>query len=99
MNRVTQYLQAAERDNTRKSYASAVRHFEIEWKGLLPSTADAMARYLADHAATHSINTLRQRLERIEHLTDLVIAEEDLVSLELAIKLHRLRAPTHRDAA
>jgi len=62
MSRVDQYLQAAERDNTRKSYASAVRHFEIEWKGLLPSTAEAMARYLADHAATHAINTLRQRL-------------------------------------
>jgi len=62
MSRVDQYLQAAERENTRKSYAAAVRHFEIEWKGLLPATADAMARYLADHAATHSINTLRQRL-------------------------------------
>jgi site-specific recombinase XerD len=62
MTRLAQYLEAAERDNTRRSYASAIRHFEIEWKGLLPSTADAIARYLADHAATLSINTLRQRL-------------------------------------
>jgi integrase len=62
MNRVVDYIEAAERDNTRRSYASAIRHFEIEWKGLLPSTADAIARYLADHAATLAINTLRQRL-------------------------------------
>jgi GAF domain-containing protein len=52
------------------------------------------ARALAIHA-----NTLRQRLERIEHLTGLTIAEEDLVSLELAIKLHRLRAPEREAAA
>ncbi|HQS00339.1 site-specific integrase [Polaromonas sp.] len=62
MTRLAQYIEAAERDNTRRSYASAIRHFEIEWKGLLPSTADAIARYLADHAPTLSINTLRQRL-------------------------------------
>lgn len=62
MSRVAEYLAAAERDNTRQSYASALRHFEIEWKGLLPSTPDAISRYLADHAATLSINTLRQRL-------------------------------------
>lgn len=62
MNPLAQYIEAAERDNTRRSYASAIRHFEIEWKGLLPSTADAIARYLADHAATLAINTLRQRL-------------------------------------
>src|SRR5207245_4247747 len=37
-----QYIEAAERENTRRSYASAIRHFEIEWKGLLPSTADAI---------------------------------------------------------
>ena len=62
MNRVVDYIEAAERDNTRRSYASAIRHFEIEWKGLLPSTADAIARYLADYAPTLAINTLRQRL-------------------------------------
>ena len=62
MTRLAQYIEAAERDNTRRSYASAIRHFEIEWRGLLPSTADAISRYLADHAATLAINTLRQRL-------------------------------------
>lgn len=62
MSNLDQYLDAAERENTRRSYASAIRHFEIEWKGLLPSTSDAISRYLADHAATLAINTLRQRL-------------------------------------
>lgn len=62
MTRLAQYIAAAERHNTRRSYASAIRHFEIEWKGLLPSTTDAISRYLADHADTLAINTLRLRL-------------------------------------
>src|SRR3954452_419456 len=37
-------------------------------------------------------NTLRQRLDRIEKLSGLDLAEEDLLSLELAVKLVRLRA-------
>lgn len=35
-------------------------------------------------------NTLRQRLERVESITGLVLADEDPLSLELAIKVHRL---------
>ncbi len=62
MSRLAEYIEAAERDNTRRSYAAAIRHFEIEWKGLLPATTDAIALYLADYAATLTINTLRQRL-------------------------------------
>jgi len=56
------YLDAARRENTQRSYASAIRHFEVEWGGHLPATADSTARYLADHAEQLSINTLRQRL-------------------------------------
>jgi len=62
MTRISQYVEAAERYNTRRSYAAAIRHFEVEWKGLLPATADTVSRYLADHANTLAINTLRQRL-------------------------------------
>lgn len=62
MSRLNDYLEAADRENTRKSYASALRHFEVEWRGLLPATADTVARYLADHAPTLSINTLKHRL-------------------------------------
>lgn len=56
------YLDAAERPNTRRSYASAIRHYEVEWGGLLPATADAISRYLAEHAEVLSLNTLRHRL-------------------------------------
>ncbi|MEA2249585.1 MAG: hypothetical protein QOH46_4114 [Solirubrobacteraceae bacterium] len=37
-------------------------------------------------------NTLRQRLDRIEKLSELDLAAEDLLSLELAVKLVRLRS-------
>jgi len=62
MNRVDDYLKAAERKNTQLSYASAIRHFEEEWKGLLPASSEAISRYLADYAPTLSGNTLRHRL-------------------------------------
>ena len=62
MTRLEHYLNAADRENTRKSYSSALRHFEEEWKGFLPATPDAVARYLADYAPTLTINTLRHRL-------------------------------------
>lgn len=58
MSRVDLYLAAAERANTRRSYASAIRHFETEWRGLLPATIDSIARYLAAHAESLSLNTL-----------------------------------------
>lgn len=56
------YLEAATRENTRRSYASAMRHFEVEWGGHLPATADSVARYLADYAGQLAANTLKQRL-------------------------------------
>jgi hypothetical protein len=43
MNRVDDFLHAAERTNTRRGYASAIQHFEVEWKGLLPATSEAIA--------------------------------------------------------
>jgi sugar diacid utilization regulator len=46
----------------------------------------ATARALYIHT-----NPLRQRLDRIEQLTGLVLADEDLLSLELALKLSRLQ--------
>ncbi len=56
------YLEAATRANTQRSYAAATRHFEVEWGGHLPATADSIARYLAAYADRLSINTLKQRL-------------------------------------
>ena len=62
MNTIDNYIHAATRDNTRQSYQSAIRHFETEWGGFLPATADSVAKYLVDYAERLSINTLRQRL-------------------------------------
>lgn len=62
MDKVSAYLEAATRPNTRRSYDTALRHFEVQWGGFLPATPDSVARYLADHAETLSHNTLEQRL-------------------------------------
>jgi hypothetical protein len=59
---VEHYLDAAERPNTRRSYESAIRHFEVEWGGFLPATTDAISRYLADYGGQLAFNTLKQRL-------------------------------------
>lgn len=62
---VADYLALATRENTRRSYASAVRHFEVEWGGLLPATTDSVLRYLAEHATTLSANTLSLRVSAL----------------------------------
>jgi hypothetical protein len=59
---VEQYILAADRDNTVKTYAAALRNFEEVWKGLLPATADTVARYLAEHAEIYRLSTLRLHL-------------------------------------
>jgi integrase len=67
MTDIDRYLDAATRENTQRSYASALRHFEVEWGGHLPATADSVARYLVDHAGQLAPNTLRQRLAALAH--------------------------------
>lgn len=62
MTTVEVYAQAATGENTKRSYRSALQHFESEWGGLLPASPDTVARYLADHAATLSISTLQERM-------------------------------------
>lgn len=61
-NSIDTYVAAATRDNTRRSYQAAVRHFEVEWGGFLPTTADSLARYLVHYAESLTINTLQQRI-------------------------------------
>lgn len=62
MSKVDAYFQAATRENTKRSYRSAIEHFEVQWGGLLPASVEAIARYLAEHAETLSASTLQQRL-------------------------------------
>ncbi len=64
---IDRYLDAATRENTQRSYASALRHFEVEWGGYLPATSESVARYLVDHAGQLTPNTLRQRLAALAH--------------------------------
>ena len=65
MEKIEQYLNAATRENTRKSYRAAIEHFEVSWGGFLPATPDTISRYLVEHAESHSVNTLKQRLSAI----------------------------------
>ncbi|WP_315809998.1 tyrosine-type recombinase/integrase [Pseudomonas sp. C9-3] len=62
MKDVERYLQAGTRENTRRSYQSALEHFEVTWGGFLPATSDSIVRYLVDYADSLSLNTLKQRL-------------------------------------
>lgn len=65
MSDLDRYLHAATRDNTRRSYRAAIEHFEVEWGGFLPATAESVARYLAAHAGQLSLNTLKLRLSAL----------------------------------
>lgn len=60
--KVEAYVLAADRENTVRSYASALKNFEEVWKGLLPATADTVSRYLAEHATVYRVSTLRLHL-------------------------------------
>jgi len=65
MSKLDEYMHAATRENTRKSYQTAVKHFEVEWGGFLPATANSIAQYLVAYAETLSSNTLKQRLSAL----------------------------------
>lgn len=65
MTDVNRYIEAATRDNTRRSYRSAIEHFEVSWGGFLPATSESVARYLASHAGILSVNTLKLRLSAL----------------------------------
>lgn len=54
----------------------------------------ATARSLTIH-----VNTLRQRLDRVERVSGLSLADEDLLALQLAIKLAKVGARREEDAS
>ena len=62
---VADYLDLATRPNTRRSYAAALRHFEIEWGGLLPATAEGVINYLAAYGGALSLASLRLHLSAL----------------------------------
>lgn len=65
MSDLDRYLNAATRDNTRRSYRAAIEHFEVSWGGFLPATSDSVARYLVAHAGVLAVNTLKLRLSAL----------------------------------
>ena len=62
MNEVERYIEAGTRENTRRSYQSAIEHFEVSWGGFLPASSESILRYLATHADQLAYSTLKQRL-------------------------------------
>lgn len=55
------FLAAATSDNTRRTYRSAIRHFQA-WGGLLPCDEAALIRYLLAFAEVLNPRTLALRL-------------------------------------
>jgi len=80
------YWQAVERlfDYDERRHAHLVDTLEQYLRGRRRGATTARSLYIHP-------NTLRQRLDRIEKLAGLELANEDLLSLELAVKLLRLR--------
>jgi DNA-binding PucR family transcriptional regulator len=84
----------APRDRMRAAVDRLIAYDEKRRTALL----DTLERYLAERRSVIESaralyihpNTLRQRLGRIEELTGLDLDRDDLLSLELAIKLARL---------
>src|SRR6202023_4155453 len=84
----------APRDRMREAVDTLIAYDSRRRAALL----DTLERYLAERRSVIESarelfihpNTLRQRLGRIEELTGLKLDEDDLLSLELAIKLARL---------
>ena len=67
--RARAYFDASQARNTRRAYASGLRHFQAwcEGRGLeaLPAAPQTVALYFADHAGTLKVSTLQQRLSAI----------------------------------
>ena len=87
-------LDEAPRDRYRQSVEKLI---EYDRRGNA-CLVDTLERFLADRGRITSTaralyvhpNTVRQRLDRIERVADLDLKSEDLLSLELALKLVRL---------
>jgi GAF domain-containing protein len=93
------YLVQIGPDNAPRDRMRAAVDLLIEYDGRRrTSLLDTLERYLAERRSViesaRSLfihpNTLRQRLARIEELTGIELDRDDLLSLELAIKLARL---------
>jgi len=62
VSKAERYLEASIRENTSKSYAAALAHYEVTWGGYLPTTSESVVRYIAEYADQLALSTLKQRL-------------------------------------
>lgn len=62
VSKADRFLAASVRQNTTKSYAAALSHFEVAWGGYLPTTTESVVRYIAEYADQLALSTLKQRL-------------------------------------
>jgi GAF domain-containing protein len=93
-------VQISTDDGPRDRHVEAVEKLAAYDRRRRSELVVTLEQYLRDRRSVTSTaralyihpNTLRQRLDRIEKLSGLRLAEEDLLALELAIKLVRLRA-------
>jgi GAF domain-containing protein len=94
------YLVNLELDEApRDRYGQAVAALIEYDRGRNARLVDTLERYLAARCSVAASaralyihpNTVRQRLDRIQQITQLDLREEDLLSLELALKVARLR--------
>jgi GAF domain-containing protein len=96
-------LDDSPRDRHWTAVEALVAHDRQRRTALLDTLEEYLARRrsVADTARTLYIhpNTLRQRLARIERVTGLELDGEDLLALELAVKLVRLDAARRRAGA
>ena len=96
-------LEESPRDRHWTAVEALLAHDRQRRTALLDTLEEYLARRrsVADTARTLYIhpNTLRQRLARIERVTGLRLDAEDLLALELAVKLVRLDDARHRAGA
>jgi GAF domain-containing protein len=96
-------LEESPRDRHWTAVEALLAHDRQRRTSLLDTLEEYLARRrsVADTARTLYIhpNTLRQRLARIERVTGLRLEAEDLLALELAVKLVRLDDARHRPGA
>lgn len=59
------YVDAGKSENTERTYKSHIKHYRVEWGGLLPATKDAVIQYIATYAKTLKVSTLRQRISAL----------------------------------
>src|SRR5215218_5874646 len=96
-------LEESPRDRHWTAVEALLTHDRQRRTALLDTLEEYLARRrsIADTARTLYIhpNTLRQRLARIERVTELTLDAEDLLALELAVKLVRLDDARRRAGA